>query len=264
MPKLAEIQTRFRGVIVQRDLDIAASLRPLLAGGHDPQRRLAIHQRNYQQSLTEALLVKFPATGWLMGTSFLIEAAERFVCDHPPAAPCIAEYGAEFPAFLARSPRTEPAPYLKDFAELEWCIGEVAIAVDHPPLEAQAFSGIHSDALPNLFLSLQPGLRFLRLGWPVDELMALYLSDTAPERMDLSPADTWIEVRGARGNFHMTRLDPAEFIFRKSIAEGRSIGDAADSALDFHAAFDPGTALAALISSGLVIGLAAHSVTEHL
>lgn len=70
-------------------------------------------------------------------------------------------------------PRTEPVPYLRDFVELEWCIGEVAIAVDHPPLEAQAFSGIDPDALPNLFLSLQPGLLFLRGEWPVDELMTL-------------------------------------------------------------------------------------------
>jgi len=58
--------------------------------------RLSIHRRNYQKSLTEALLVKFPATAWLMGSAFVRQAAERFVCERPPTAPCIAEYGAEF------------------------------------------------------------------------------------------------------------------------------------------------------------------------
>src|SRR5262245_46128972 len=132
MPELIEIQSRLRDAVVLRDSNAAACLALVLAGGQDPQRRLGIHQRNYHQSLIEALLVKFPATGWLMGTSFLIEAAERFVCDHPPAAPCIAEYGANFPAYLAQSPDADRAPYLREFAELEWYVGQVAIAVDRP------------------------------------------------------------------------------------------------------------------------------------
>jgi hypothetical protein len=264
MPKLGDLQSHFRNAVILADSDAVTFLAPLLAGGHEPEKRLAIHQRNYRQSLLEALLVKFPATGWLMGTPFLIEAAELFVRDHPPAAPCIAEYGSDFPGFLSRHPGTEPTPYLRDFAELEWRVGQVAIAVDRPALEAAHFAGIDSNVLPNLFLALQPGLCFLQAGWPVDELMTLYLSDTAPDRLDLSPADAWIEIRGARGQFHMTRLGTAEFIFRKSISEGCSIGDAAESALDFDAGFDPGQALASLISSGLVAGVAEHCAPEIL
>jgi len=264
MHKLGDIQSHFRNAVIQADSNVVISLAPLLAGGDEPEKRLTIHQRNYRQSLVEALLVKFPATGWLMGTSFMIAAAERFVREHPPAAPCIAEYGSDFPAFCSRCPGAERAAYLRDFAELEWRVGQVAIAVDRPALEAENFSGIDSDVIPTLFLALQPGLCFLQVRWPVHELMTLYLSDTAPDRLDLSPADVWIEIRGARGQFHMTPLGTAEFIFRKSIAEGRSIGDAAESALDFDADFDPGQALASLISSGLVAGVAEHSAPEIL
>jgi hypothetical protein len=263
MPKPGDIQSHFRNAVIQANSNVI-SLVPFLAGGDEPQKRLAIHQRNYRQSLVEALLVKFPATAWLMGTSFLIAAAERFVCEHPPGAPCIAEYGSDFSAFLSRWPGAERAPYLRDFVELEWCVGQVAIAVDGPALESEYFSGFDSDVLLNLYLALQPGLYFLQPRWPVDELMTLYLSDTAPEGLNLSPADVWIEIRGARGQFHITRLGPAEFIFRKSIADGRSIGDAAGLALDFDADLDPGQALASLISSGLVAGVAEHSVSEIL
>src|SRR5215813_802453 len=129
MPNLGDIQSHFRNAVIQADSTSATTLEPLLAGGSEPIKRLAIHQRNYRQSLVEALLVKFPALGWLMGSPFLIATAERFVREHPPAAPCIAEYGSDFPAFCSSCPAVERAPYFRDFAELEWHVGQVAIAV---------------------------------------------------------------------------------------------------------------------------------------
>ena len=120
------------------------------------------------------------------------------------------------------------------------------------PVSSQEFSAIDPDALPDMLLALQSGLHYLNASWPVDELMELYLTETAPDRFELSPAKVWIEVRGARGEFHFNRLDAAECIFRKSVSEGHSIGDAAECALDVNAGFDPGEALAALIAAGLI------------
>ena len=97
-----------------------------------------------------------------------------------------------------------------------------------PAVSGQEFSAIDPDALPDMLLALQPGLHYLNASWPVDELMKLYLTETAPDRLELSPAKVWIEVRGARGEFHLSRLDAAEYIFRKSVLEGHSIGAAAD------------------------------------
>ena len=90
---------------------------------------------------------------------------------------------------------------------------------------ARKFSAIDPDALPDTLLALQPGLHYLNASWPVDELMKLYLTETAPDRLEFAPAKVWIEVRGARGEFHFSRLDASEYIFRKSISEGHSIGD---------------------------------------
>jgi len=53
----------------------------------------------------------------------------------------------------------------------------------------------------------------------------------------------------------LSRLDAAEFTFRKSIAGGHSIGDAAEFAMDSSADFDPGQALAALIAAGFIVGI---------
>jgi hypothetical protein len=188
-----------------------------------------------------------------LGTSFLTEAARCFVHEHPPQAPCIAEYGAAFPDFLSKQPGAERSLYLKDFAVLEWCIGQVAIAVDAVSISGDTFSNAAPEMLPDMRLTLQPGLRYLNVSWPVDELMKLYLTETAPNQLELAPADVWIEVRGARGEFQLNRLNAGDFTFRKSSSEGRSVGEAAELALDADEAFDPGQALAALLAGGFVV-----------
>ena len=68
----------------------------------------------------------------------------------------------------------------------------------------------------------------------------------------MDPLDISLELQGARGEFHINRLAVAEFMFRKSISQRRSIEDAAERALELEAAFDPGQALAALIAAGLI------------
>jgi hypothetical protein len=250
MQRLAELQSHFRNALIHCDADQIA---PILVGGREPEKRLAIHRRNYETSLVDALLAKFPATGWLIGAPFLNETARRFVHEHPPQAPCIAEYGTAFPDFLSKQPGAERLLYLRDFAELEWCVGQVAISVDALSISGDAFSNIAPEMVPDMQLTLQPGLRYLKASWPVDELMKLYLTETAPNQLELAPADLWIEVRGARGEFQLNRRDAGDFIFRKSLLESRLIGEAAELALDVDEAFDPGQALAALLAGGLVV-----------
>jgi hypothetical protein len=247
--RLAEIQSYFRKAVVDGD---TTSVAHLLIGGCDAAKRLTVHQRNYQTSLIDSLLVKFPATGWLIGTPLLTEAAKHFARENPPQAPCIAEYGAAFPDFLVQCPETQRLPYLRKFAQLEWYVGQVSIAVDHAPVSGKEFSVIDASALLDTVLMLQSGLHYIEASWPVDELMKLYLTEKVPDYFELSPADAWIEVRGARGEFQLNRMDAASFTFRKSVLEGYSIGDAAECALDINPGFDPGQALGDLIAEGLI------------
>lgn len=202
MLTLIEIQSLVRDAVVTGE---TGAVTPWLTGGRDSEKRLVIHRRNYEASLVNALLEKFPATAWLVGTAFLTQAAARFVHTHPPQAPCIAEYGEEFPRFLSESPGADRVPYLGAFARLEWHVGKVAIAVDEPAIEAGRFSAFEMDTLPDIVLTLQRGVRYLQGSWPVDDLMRLYLSQSGPDRFELTPADVWIEVRGSRGEFHINR-----------------------------------------------------------
>lgn len=250
MLRLTEIQSHFRDTVVSNGKTrVALSL----TGGNDPSKRLVIHQRNYQSSLVEALRTKFPATEWLVGTPLLTEAAASFIQECPPTAPCIAEFGVTFPDFLAA--RLQHVKYIRDFGRLEWFVGKAAIAVDESPLDGSVFSSIDEDSLPDLILMLQSGTHYLNTNWPVDELMVLYLNDTAPDQLELIPCDACIEIRGARGEFQINRLETGDSIFRQCIFAGLSIGAAAERALDASRRFDPGRALAALLESGLATAI---------
>ena len=108
------------------------------------------------------------------------------------------------------------------------------------------------NVLPDVFLTLQSSLHYLHATWPIDKLMSMYLTNTAPDEFKLAPADVWIEVRGARGEFQLDRLAADEFMFRQSILEGYTIGDAAERALEVSGTFDPGRSLSAVISEALI------------
>jgi Putative DNA-binding domain len=246
---LSEMQQRLRDAVVFGD---ASRVADLLIGGAQPEGRLAIHQRHYHASLESALLTKFQATGWLVGTSFLQEAIRNFIRRHAPHAPCMAEYGDNFPQFIATQRGAERVPYLLAFAELEWRLGQAAIAVDEPTIGLDALSQLAPENLQDATLRLQPGIHYLSAAWPIDDSIKLYLMETKPDQYPLAPAEVCIEVRGSRGTFQIDRLEATEFTFRRAIQGGRSIGDAAADALDLDAGFDPGRALVCLVNQGHV------------
>jgi len=224
----------------------------LLRGGCHPGGRLAIHLRHYATSLTAAMCDRFPASAWLVGTEALREAAGAYTRLHPPLQPCIAEYGRDFPQFLARHPRAARVPYVGSFAELEWAVSQASIAVDAQPLSWTELAACGAERLVDSSLIFQPGTHYVRAAWCIDELMQTYLSGVAPERFVLLHADTPIEIRGARGTFRLARLDAATYALRTTLAAGRTVGEAAEAALSVNHGFDAGGALRELIDAGLI------------
>lgn len=190
MLTLADIQAGIRNALVNGN---AASLSPVLLGGSHPEQRLAIHQRHYVASLTRALVERFPATVWLVGSELVTHVAISFVHEHPPSKPCIAEYGDAFPRYLGAHSAADSLPYLAQFAELEWHLGRLALAT-------------HESA----------NVEYIHLEWALDELIGLYLTDTAPDEFTLRNEDVWLEIRGLRGALQLNRLTREEFVRRRA------------------------------------------------
>jgi hypothetical protein len=233
---------------------------PVLVGGPSPYARFEIHARNYEASLRSALASKFPAATWLAGAETVDDAARAFLRARPPQRPCIAEYGADFPEFLAGFGRARALPYLRAFAELEWAVGRASIAVNRAPLSWSAFVAIGTERLLGAKVGLQDGVRYVRAAWRVDELMKTFLQGTEPARFELAEADTCLEVRGSRGAVAIERIERAAFAFRSCLALGGSIEDAGAMALEHDDGFDVGDALGRLVHAELAVEL--HAADE--
>lgn len=248
MLSLADVQGRLRAAIVA---GTETGIESYLVGDGDPVRRLAVHRRHYETSLVKALVGRFPALEWLLGTPFLREAARSFVHACPPSAPCLAEYGEDFPGWIVKHACARDMPWLAAVGELEWHLGIVALAIHRLPIAMNALAAVAVPDLPDMRLRLQPGLAYLRAAWPADELMQLFLDGSAPREYVIEPADLFLQLRGARGVFSMTRLGAGEFLFRERIRAGAAIGEAMERASG-EPGFEPRNALAALFAEELV------------
>ena len=190
MLTLADVQRGIRDAVVNGNSEAVAQV---LVGGTRPEHRLAIHRRHYEASLTRALVERFPATVWLVGSELVTHAATLFIHQHPPSRPCIAEYGDGFPRHLGADPAAASLPYLAQFAELEWHLGRLALATEE-----------------------SANVQYIHLTWTLDELIGFYLTDAAPDEYALRQEDVWLEIRGLRGELQMNRLTGEEFTCRVS------------------------------------------------
>jgi Putative DNA-binding domain len=244
--QLPDLQADIATAVVEGAIPKSASL---LIGGDEPTRRFAIHSRHYSASLARSLVERFSATVWLAGSDFVREAAMGFVREHPPARPCIAEYGDGFPAYLASNGGTR-LPYLAQFATVDWHLGRLAIAVDAPPLQTLA------DCDPARFadtrLTLQPGTEYVALDWSLDELIRFYLAGDAPNQYALRNEPVWLELRGCRGDLWLNRLTRSDYVFRLALADGSTLERAAELAVRADESFEPGRAVLAMLRAGLL------------
>ncbi len=161
VPSLAEVQTRIRDAVV---LGAMADVAPLLVGGRDPAARLAVHRRHYEASLVRGRSSPFPWRGLAGGRG--VHASRRHgLRPLVPARGSLHRRICRGLPGLSRAPcrRSSTMPYVRWFARLEWHLGQVALAVDEPPLRhgsarrfrAVPFSPISSLASKAAFASLR-------------------------------------------------------------------------------------------------------------
>jgi hypothetical protein len=185
----------------------------------------------------------------------VVQAARQYVRSNPPVRPCLAEYGGGFPSALAAGNLASAIPYLRDFAELEYRIGQVSLEVTRPARRLDELGRIPELELPGVRLAMQPGTRYLRVDWSVDDLLGVYLSDAAPLQYEIVPGERWLEIRGSRGDVTFQRLSSGAWTFRAGLANGLTLGDASARGLAAEGDFQPGSALRAMFDAELVVAV---------
>jgi hypothetical protein len=242
-------------------LDAAAPVPPGLIGpdGQPSATRFAVYRNNVVLGLIDALKAAFPVVCALVGEDFFAAMARAHAVETPPASPVMHDYGADFPAFIARFAPAASLPYLADVARLEWAWVEAYHAAEAWPLSPASIARVKQAAIPRARLLLHPSARLVRSAWPVVAMWRMHGADeTAAPAPDAGGQDALILRPGAE--VEIRTLPPGAAAFITALLAGAPIAAAAEAGFAEDATFDLAYAFTGLIESGAIIGIEAPSL----
>ncbi len=262
MTSLRELQRDVRAALLGSDDAGAAAL--VAGDGLAPEARLQVYRHHVLTTLTGVLQAVFPVVCRLVDERFFGYAADQYIRVEPPAGPCLFEYGATFPEFLAAFPPCRDLAYLGDVARLEWAMHRALHAPDAAPLGPEALRSVAPEAAGGLILALDASVSLLASRWPIDAIWRANQSDAAEEgvTVDLGAGGVTLEVRRRGDDVGFRVISAAAHAFRRGLAGGRPLVAATEHALAADPAFDLPDELAALFREGLAIGFSCSPSTR--
>jgi hypothetical protein len=252
MPSLRELQAGLRRALLDGDGgDLGLEI---VEDGLDVEARLAIYGHHVLTSLTDVLASAFPVVCRLVDRRFFAYAADAFIRRHPPAGPCLFEYGAALPEFLGEFPACRHLAYLADVARLEWAMNVAAHAEDAIPLEPSTLADLDPARAGEVTFSFHPSFSLVSSPWPIDRIWRANQAD-GEAIVDLDAAGVALEVRRHRDDVVFRELTRPTYEFHRALRDGERLAIAAERALVIDAAFDLGLALGALVQEGVLTAI---------
>lgn len=231
---------------------------PLPEGVIDPNgapapRRFAVYRNNVTTSLVEALSATFPAVLAMVGEDFFKQMARIFIAQSPPQSPLLTEYGRDFADFLENFEPVKALPFLPDVARLDRAWLDAYHGADAVPVAPERLAELGQDKLVLARFKLHPACRLLVSQFPIADIWQAARAGQAAAGIDpelrqsalVTRPDIDVQVHG---------LSHAGGVFVSALADGKTLGDAAELALADEA-FDLGAMLGLLISSGALVGI---------
>lgn len=210
--------------------------------------RLRIHRHHVRQSLVGALAATFPTVQAIVGEAFFGTMAKGFIREDLPAQPVLAEYGAGVPAYVSAYGPAATMPYLADVARLDWALNFSYHSPLAPRLVASDLAGLAGERLFELKLAFAAGAILVRSPWPIDRIWHAAQPGAPAGTVSLEEGPASVLVLRRPDDSAFASLDPAEAAFVAAVAEGGSLGAAAEAAFVVEPAFDPSTTFAKLLS----------------
>lgn len=236
MLALRDLQARFTDSLFATE---DPTLLDLVDGdGLDARARLAVYRHHVLTTLTATLEAAYPVVCRLVDRRFFGYAADAFIRRHLPTEPCLAEYGAGFPDFLASFPACVALPYLPDVARLEWAVHTAKPHSDAASLDLARLRRVDPRDMAQLRFVPDPSVVFLTSPWPVDKIWKAHQEGMSKALPGLQDGAVCLQVHAVGETVAMRVLEPATFAFRDALARGLTLGEAADVTRESHPSFD--------------------------
>lgn len=210
-----------------RDLQhsFAAALRdPSVACAVLPPANLSIYRNNANGGFNTALALTFPVLRRRVGEDYFRQVAHDYRRRFPSASGDLHWVGRRFAGFLDEYLSGDYA-WLADLARLEWSRAECLVAVELPPISANALARFSAHEFEHLVFGLQPALKLHSSSYPVFTVWLANQAENAPP-VDQSLGSEQGMVR-ARIDFPEVRsLETPLFSFLCALQAGHPLGEA--------------------------------------
>lgn len=250
-------QTQFRAALLDPDHPIPKGL----SDGEDnvAGARFNVYRNNVAVSLTEAMHSAFPVITKLLGTQNMDGLAGMFLRQHPPSSPLMMHYGGAFPEFLTGLEQLAHLGYLPDIARLELAIRRSYHAMDAAPINPDDLAGLAPEALMASVIGLAPAVEVLSSDWPIYDIWRFNSVADAP---DPRPVAQDLIITRVEFDPEPQLLPPGGAAWIRALADGQTIAQSYEAALEHCAEFDLGATLAILLEGGAVISLTEKDLTR--
>ncbi|MBI2734942.1 MAG: putative DNA-binding domain-containing protein [Rhodospirillales bacterium] len=239
---LRDLQSAFAAQLAGEDQPgLAAEIHPAAA-------RLRIHRHHILDSLCSALAATFPTVQAVVGADFFRGLARGFVGRSLPSQPVLAEYGEDFPAFIAGHDAARDLPYLADVARLDWALNLAFHAPAGGRLAAADLTAVPVHRLPSLRLALAPGTALICSPYPLDRIWAASQPDVPADAVDIDGGGAFLLVLRRPDDAAFVTLSAGEAAFVTGIVTGLSLEEAAGRA---HSGFDLTASFGRLLALGV-------------
>ncbi|MCP8885212.1 putative DNA-binding domain-containing protein [Devosia sp. XJ19-1] len=216
--------------------------------GTTDAKRFAVYRNNVHVSLTAALAARFPVTRMVVGDDFFAGMARLHVGQTKPTTPVLLHYGDSFADFIAGFPPASELPYLPDLARLEAAWSDSYNAADIGGLSPTGLAAMAPETLADLSLALAPAARLISSAYPVGSIWSAH--QQVPFVPPKQSGTEHVLLTRPQADVRLTIIPPAAAALLRALADGLTLGAAADAVFATHPDFDPGSALVGLAGLG--------------
>ncbi|MDH3580270.1 MAG: DNA-binding domain-containing protein [Hyphomicrobiales bacterium] len=250
MPPLSDNQRDFAQSVMDADHPVPAGVTSHLRA--QPLKRFNVYRNNVYSSLIDVLQACFPVVTRLVGEEFFRATARVYVDQHPPTSPVLMRYGHVFADFLQGFEPVDDVPYLPDVARLEWAWSEAYNAADRAPVTPEALQSVPPEKIETLLFELHPSARLVRSEYPIVTIWSSNSRDDEPEPIDAGAGSEDALILRPGLDVEVRRLPAGGAVFIDALADGLSLGAAAQRAAGSAEEFDLQANLTGLFGSGAI------------
>lgn len=194
-----------------------------------PCDQLDVYREQFFLRHVGSLREDFPTLELLLGAEKFEKMCAEYLAAAPPRSFALRDASDRMGAFLKAAAPYATDPLLADCANVEWAFIEAFDAGDAPPLDVSMLASIDEDAWDRAKIHFHPSLRFLDLSYPAHEFRTHVRNGEKPSRPDAKPTRI-VAFRSADDTLRWLEVEPAAFALLKSLAEGKPLGEAGESA----------------------------------